>query len=271
MKISILMSLYIKEKARYFDECLYSIHKQTLNPDEVVIVLDGPITLELRNVLDKWSIELNLVILPLSENIGLGKALNYGLANCKNEYVARMDTDDICAFDRLEKQMNFFKKNPSITICGSNITEVDGETLQIISERNVYESHEKILEDVNRRNPFNHMTVMYRKSHILSVKSYEHLPMMEDWYLWIRLLSYGYKAANINESLVIARTGKDMLERRKGIKYIKSEWLIKDARKKYLQINPFYNFIIFIQRSIPRVLPLLLINILYKKKKKRMK
>ena len=106
-KFSVLMSLYIKEKPEYLRECIESILCQTVLPDEIVIVKDGPLTEELEQVLEEY-ISKNptlYTIVPLGKNVGLGLALAEGMHWCRNELVARMDTDDVCRNDRFEKQL----------------------------------------------------------------------------------------------------------------------------------------------------------------------
>ncbi|ELK0490891.1 glycosyltransferase, partial [Escherichia coli] len=105
MNFSVLMSLYIKEKPEYLHECLKSLYEQTKQADEIVLVYDGPITNELDKVVNYWLNSLPIKIIKLSKNVGLGQALNKGLAQCENDYVARMDTDDICHPKRFEIQI----------------------------------------------------------------------------------------------------------------------------------------------------------------------
>ena len=104
---SVLMSLYMKEKPEYLDRCLESLFEQTIHANEIIIVLDGAISTELTATIEKWKTFLPLKILPLKENVGLGKALNLGLKICSNDIIIRMDTDDICLENRLETQYNF--------------------------------------------------------------------------------------------------------------------------------------------------------------------
>lgn len=219
--VSILMSLYIKEKPDYFKESLMSIFNQTRMPNEIVLVLDGPITPELQKIVDKYQKEksglFNLV--PLKENVGLGKALAVGVESCKYELIARMDTDDIMLPNRIEKQVAEFSSNPDLTIVGSNIDEFYDTPKRIIGRRMVPEMNEEIRSFSKKRNPFNHMTVMFKKSAILKVGNYQPMMGFEDYYLWARLLKAGYKGKNIQESLVHARTGKDMYARRGGRTY----------------------------------------------------
>lgn len=263
MKFSVLMSLYFKETPSNLDACLNSIYKQTTMPDELVIVFDGKVGSDLEGVVYKWASYLNIVIHRLPLNVGLGRALNEGLAQCKYEIVARMDTDDICLPERFEKQLIEFSKDEGLSICGSSILEVEPFTLKVISTRNVPLSHNEILNSLPKKNPFNHMTVMYKKSHVTQSGGYLDHPWMEDWSLWVRLLSKGYVGINLPDNLVKARTGKAMLLRRSGFNYIKSEWKMFKLLQKSDQVSFFKGLFIFILRSFPRVLPSFLLQKLY--------
>lgn len=222
-KFSVLMSLYIKERAEYFDECMKSMLSQTVLPSEIVIVFDGPISDELNEVVNKYD-EANPGLLKLiknAKNKGLGLALADGVPACSYELIARMDTDDIARNDRFEKQLKLFIRDPDLDICGSHIIEFEGSINNELSRRNVPINHDDIAEYQKQRSAFNHMTVMYKKSAVLKAGNYEHCPLMEDDMLWIRMLISGAKCANVDDYLVYARTGYAMIERRGGWAYFK--------------------------------------------------
>ncbi len=233
-KFSVLMSLYIKEKPEFFRECMESILAQTVLPDEIVIVKDGPLTDEMESVLEEYTSKNPALykIVPLETNRGLGLALAEGVLNCKNELIARMDTDDIARKDRFEKQLLEFEKDPSLDICGSHIIEFENEITNVLAKRLVPLTHEDIAEYQKKRSAFNHMTVMYKKNTVLKAGNYEHCPLMEDDMMWIRMLVAGAKCKNIDDFLVWARTGFAMIERRGGWAYFKK---YKSARKKIFE------------------------------------
>jgi len=220
---SVLMSLYIKEHAEYFDECMASMLRQTARPQEIVIVLDGPISDELRAVLERYQSQEPALIrtVPLETNRGLGLALAEGIQHCSNELIARMDTDDIAREDRFEKQLAAFAADPSLDICGSHIIEFEGTIDKVLSIRKVPLTHEEIDRYQRQRSAFNHMTVMYKKSAVLKAGNYQHALLMEDDLLWIHMLQSGARCSNIDDYLVYARTGYGMIERRGGWAYLK--------------------------------------------------
>lgn len=232
-KFSVLMSLYIKEKAEYFDECMQSMLMQTVLPTEIVIVFDGPITEELKQVVEKYKSNNPgwIKTVENEKNKGLGLALADGVPVCSYELIARMDTDDIAREDRFEKQLNMFLTDPELDICGSHIIEFEGQIANVLSKRKVPIKHADIANYQKQRSAFNHMTVMFKKSTVLRAGNYEHCPLMEDDMMWIRMLIAGAKCANIDDYLVYARTGYAMIERRGGWAYFLK---YRSGRKKIL-------------------------------------
>lgn len=224
-KYSVLMSLYFKEKPEYLRTAIQSMVDQTYAPDEIVIVKDGLLTPELEAVLyeyrDRYPDLINIV--GYEKNRGLGLALNFGLEHCRNELVARMDTDDIAKADRCEKQLEMFARNPDLEIVGGNIAEFIDTPDNVVAYRIVPVTDETIKEYMKIRCPFNHMTVMYKKSAVIRSGNYKDLFWNEDYYLWIRMMEHNCVMGNTGDVLVDVRTGADMYKRRGGKKYFESE------------------------------------------------
>lgn len=240
-QLSVLMSLYIKEKPEYARACFDSLSRQTVQADEWVIVEDGPLTDEMYELLEEYQRNYPGLIkrIPLKKNQGLGVALRTGVPECRNELIARMDTDDIAREDRFEKQLAEFKKNPNLDICGSNIDEFEDTPNIIVARRSVPANDVDIKEYQKRRDAFNHMTVMYKKNAVLKAGNYESCPLMEDTYLWVRMMKAGVVCKNIEEPLVFARIGKGMFERRGGWSYFQK---YKQGRKKVYQTGYISGF-----------------------------
>lgn len=230
-EFSVLLSVYYKETADNLKECFDSILKQTVLPNEIVLVKDGALTQELDETIERYEIENpNLfVIVALPTNRGLGLALAEGMLHCSNELVARMDTDDICVKDRFEKQLAEFDKDSDLDICGSHIAEFADNIDNVLAIRKVPLNHEEIAKYQKRRSAFNHMTVMFKKSTVLKAGNYQDAPLMEDDMMWVNMLLCGSKCMNIDEILVYVRTGYGMIERRGGFSYFKK---YKKARKQ---------------------------------------
>ena len=234
MSFSILISVYYQEFPEYLDVALKSIVTQSLCPAEIVLVKDGKLTYELDMVIDKYDREYkNLFkIIPLKQNIGLGDALNEGLKHCNFDIIARMDTDDICAPDRFKIQMQFLKEHPEITAVGGYLEEFSESPGDLKRIKRVPLNFQQIKHYARKRNPLNHPTVMFRKKDIQSVGGYERMLYFEDYYLWLKLLSAGYKLANIDKVLLYFRIGNDMIGRRHGYNYAFHEFHFAQSAKK---------------------------------------
>ena len=222
---SVLMSVYYKEHPDYLRQSMQSIYDQTVPTDNFVLVCDGSLTPELDAVIAEMQKKFGsrLYVHRLARNGGLGNALNEGMKYCKNELVARMDSDDISRPDRCEKEFKMLTTHPEISVLGGFIEEFIEDTNHVCSIRMVPEKQDAILRFAKKRNPFNHVSVMYRKSAVESVGSYESFFLLEDYYLWIRMLNNGYQGYNLQEPLVWVRVGKDMYKRRGGWKYVQSQ------------------------------------------------
>lgn len=217
------MSVYYKEKPEYLQLALESIINQTVKPNEIVLVEDGKLTNELQAVITDQLQKYPAIFktYTLKQNQGLGKALNFGMQKCSNEFIARMDTDDIAEPNRFELQIKEFEKDEELMLCGGQIAEFADNPNEITGYRNVPLKHNEILSFAKKRNPFNHMTVMLKKQAVQSVGSYMDMPYFEDYWLWVRILKAGYKAKNIDQVLVKVRAGQDMIARRGGLNYAK--------------------------------------------------
>lgn len=222
---SVLMSVYHKESAEYLKQSIDSIQAQTLPTKDFVLVCDGPLTEALNNVIIEKQQEMGatLNVIRLANNTGLGNALNEGLRHCKNELVARMDSDDISYLNRCEKQMEVFRIHPEVSICSGIVEEFTTDSNTIDAKRVPPETNAEIIEFAKKRNPFNHPCVMYKKSAVEAVGSYQDFYRLEDYYLWLRMLMAGYQGYNIQEPLLRMRAGSDMYLRRSGWKYAKMQ------------------------------------------------
>ncbi|MDY2637347.1 MAG: glycosyltransferase [Phascolarctobacterium sp.] len=222
---SVLMSVYFKEKPDFLRQSMESILNQTIKTDDFILVCDGPLNEGLDAVIAEMQTKFGEVlhVVRLEKNGGLGNALNEGMKHCKNELVARMDSDDISYPDRCERQLTLFNSKPEVSIC-SGIVEEFSEGPEIVDAKRVPpEYHQEILEFAKSRNPFNHPCVMYKKAAVEAVGSYQDFYLLEDYYLWVRMLMAGYKGYNIQESLLHMRAGSDMYRRRGGWRYIISQ------------------------------------------------
>lgn len=235
-KFSVLISVYQKDIPEYFDLALRSVTvEQTLRPNQVVIVEDGPVPVQMEEVINSVKAEvpgIDFTVLKRSENKGLAVSLNEGLRECKNEWIARMDSDDISTPDRFEKEFKFIQEHDfSIDIVGSYIDEFSEKVGDISSVRTVGITQEEIKKMSKKRTPFNHVSVLFKKSVVERAGSYsEDFGKLEDYKLWVDMLSMGASAANIPEILVHVRVGNGFIERRSNKREIQ-DW---DMLQQYL-------------------------------------
>jgi glycosyltransferase involved in cell wall biosynthesis len=267
---SVLLPVYYRENPEHLRNALASIWDlQSLKPAEIVLVKDGPLTNELNEVISTFSLIAPVKEIALDKNFGLGIALNIGLAKCRHELVARMDSDDISVSHRFEKQSSIFCENPELDVIGSNIAEFDTNPDHILSYRVLPEKHLDILAYSRRRNPINHMTAFFRKSSVLSAGGYLPISGYEDYHLWARLLLIGARFYNIQENLVLARTGDSMIARRQGKLYFHQEIKFQNELLNLGFLRKYQYYTNLILRAVPRILPLWALKKIYKLLRKK--
>lgn len=232
MGFSVLMSVYRNEKEEYLQTAIESVFSQTLVPDELVLIQDGPLTEALNSTIERLKQKYpQIITFQFTENVKLGRALAKGVELCSNELIARMDTDDIAVKDRFDLQYHYMKAHPEIAACGGWIREFN-DTGNYSKIKKMTHTEADIRKYIRYRNPLNHMTVMFRKSVILSVGNYRHFPLLEDYELWCRVLADGNKITNLPQVLVNMRTSDKMYDRRGGKNYLKQyQKLWKEQRK----------------------------------------
>ena len=265
MNFSVLIPVYYKENPSYLEMALKSIETQTLRANEIILVKDGPLTSELNTIISRHQNDTSLPykIISLYENKGLGKALNEGLKYCSNEWVARMDSDDIALPNRFEKQFTYLKEHPEIDVLSSWICEFYEDERDCAKQRKVPENYRDIISFSKYRNPMNHMSTVFRKEAVLDVDGYKSMNGFEDYFLWMRMLQAGKVFGNVPEVLLKARTGIEMIKRRQGWQYALDELALEKAAYQIgfwsvLDLNR--NFFV---RFLPRLLPVLIVEKLY--------
>lgn len=254
---SVLMSVYYKEKPDNLQEAMESIWRQTVAPSEFILVCDGPLTEGLDSVISKMEENrLELRVIRLAKNRGLGNALNVGIGYCTNELVARMDSDDISRADRCERQLKAFQNHPDISIISGTIEEFSTSKDEVEARRILPENTEEISEFAKKRNPFNHPCVMYKKSAVEAAGGYQDFYLLEDYYLWIRMLRNGSKGYNIQEPILWMRAGSDLYKRRSGWKYAMSQRKLFQYMRKQRFIGPWRYCASVLERIVVSMIPL---------------
>ena len=241
MKYSVLMSVYKNDDAQYLQRALTSIYEeQTVKPDEIVVVFDGPLTAELYAVLDAFKVGKEDIVFyyPQETNRGLGEALKIGSAYCTGDYIFRMDSDDISHPQRFEKQIAYIEAHPEIDVLGTDIAEFyTNPEEENLRKRSCPAEHKDIVKMGKKRNPMNHVTVCMKKAALEKCGGYEGVLYVEDYYLWSKMIVAGCVLANMNETLVYVRIGNGFHSRR-GSKIIIKSW---KKLQKFLLSNGLIN------------------------------
>lgn len=223
MKLSVLMSVYGGECAEFLRQSLDSLAAQTRHADEIVLVEDGALGSDLIDVIGRAARVLPMVPVRLQTQSGLGVALREGLDACRGEFVARMDSDDICVPWRFARQLDFLERNPQVDVAGSAIAEFRDDPLITESIRRLPETSQRLLGFARYRNPLNHVTAMFRRQSVLDAGSYQPCEGFEDYHLWARMLARGCGLHNLPDVLVHVRCGNGMQRRRGGFSYFLRE------------------------------------------------
>ena len=222
-RFSVLLPVYAGDDAAHLERGFLSVTRdQTLRPDEVVVVRDGPVGADVAAVLARVHelTDVPVTLVPLEKNVGLARALEAGLEACKHEIVARADADDISRPERFAVQVPLVAAGCDIV--GSAIQEFDDDEHAPGMVR-VPPTGADIATTARFRDPFNHPSVVYRRSAVAAAGGYEHLDLMEDYLLFARMIAGGADAENVVEPLVLYRVGAGAYARRGGRRLLASE------------------------------------------------
>jgi glycosyltransferase involved in cell wall biosynthesis len=266
LKYSVLLPVYIKDNPEWFRIAVDSMVNQTLPPDEIVIAADGPVTDELEEIIREYERNGDLfTVLRYDANAGRGALSRKVVPLCRNEYIARMDSDDYSLPGRCEAQMKYLSEHKDIGVCGTYVNEFIGDIDNVVSMRAVPENHDEILRFAKRRFPVNNVTLILRKSDVLAAGNYSELRNIEDYELIVRMLHKGVKMHNIPQPYVNARISADMFKRRGGLAYLKT---IHGIYKGFLK-SGFYTKTDFVLSMIPYIIICIVPNwardLIYKK------
>ena len=230
MKLTVVVPFYKNNDARQLRVSLDSLLRQTLLPNEILVVADGPVSAELEREVERLKVKVQSSKLPIEvnyqkfeQNGGLGEAMRKAVLVAKGDYIARMDADDICLPNRFEKQMKCFKDDPILSVVGGQIAEFDGDVENIIGRRVVPLEHEEIVSYMKSRNGMNHVTTILKKKDLIDSGNYQSFFLLEDYYLWVRMIQCGCRFKNIKEDVVLVRAGKEQMDRRGGLEYFKRQ------------------------------------------------
>ena len=238
------MSTWAGDRPDYLREAFVStVDEQTRRPTQVVLVQDGPVPDELadeiRHLVETSPVPVSHV--EMAENVGLGPALDAGLRASDHEIVARMDADDVSTPDRFEKQLPLIEAGADIV--GSGLWEFGESPGDTVGRRTPPTDPDEIRRVIRFRDPFNHPTVVYRRSAVLAAGGYSDMALMEDYLLFTRMVASGAVPANLAEPLVHYRVGDGAYARRGGMALLRSELALQcrfrrlglTSRRQYLR------------------------------------
>ncbi|TYT60273.1 glycosyltransferase [Natrialba swarupiae] len=237
---SVLMSVYRDETADHVRTALESVFDQSKPPDEVLIVEDGPLSLDLEAVITTFETRYPDTVrtISLPTNRGLGVALRAGVKACSNDLIARMDGDDIAVETRFQDQLAYLSDNPEVDVLGGYVMEFNSNPDESGRVRDVPSDAERVRSVARFRCPVNHPTVMFRREAVLEAGNYRSFRSMQDYELWMRMLSEGYTIENLPTVLVKCRTGNDLFDRRGGLGYARTELRIQRELLERGSVSP---------------------------------
>ncbi|MEJ7629682.1 MAG: glycosyltransferase [Nocardioidaceae bacterium] len=227
-QFSLLMSVYGGDDPGWLEAAYRSVvHDQTRRPDDVVLVQDGPVPAHVGEMIATLvaTSPVPARLLVLDSNVGLGPALDQGMAACAHDIVARMDADDIALPRRFEVQLPAVEAGADLV--GSSLLEFGSSAEDIVGRRVPPQDPDEIVRYSRFHQPFNHPTIVYRRSAVQAVGGYRSLPLMEDYLLFAKMIQHGARVANVAEPLVLYRVGAGAYARRGGVTLLKSEWALQ--------------------------------------------
>jgi len=252
-------------KAEDLELCLKSLVEQDLLPAEIVLIRDGPVTPDVESCIQKFGDRLPFLHVYFAKNRGLGDALRDGLNKCTHDLVARVDSDDRSLTHRFETQVNYLEQEISVSVVGGWLREYyDQGRSGNLAIRKTPLDYRSLRRLAKWRNPINHPTVMFRKSHVLACGSFESCHFFEDYFLWAKMLQQGFILRNIPQVLVETNIDDSYFLRRGGFPYVKYEFLFIKKLVGIGFLTPKRALIFFVTRLPIKLLPGYIRKSLYK-------
>jgi len=261
---SVVMSVYHADHPVHFAQAIESVINQSLQPIELILVVDGPINGKLKDVVYKYEGNPLVKLMQLPDNVGLGSARHQAILSAVTPVVAVMDSDDICLPNRFELQIEALNTK-KIDVVGAYIAEFSEFPEALERVRKVPLIHDQIVKRGRLLSPINHVTIMFRKESYLRVGGYHAFRKVEDYDLFYRMVVAGLKFANLPEILVLVRATDAQYTRRHGLEYLREE--IKLCRGMFKSgyigyIDLLRNLAI---RIVVRLMPVSILEILSKR------
>ncbi len=230
--VSVLLNVWRGDRIDLLIDSIKSVHKQTLLPEEFLIVSDGPLQDDQKSAileLEKSS-PFKQALIETAQTLGLWSARNAGLEKLKSKYVAVHDADDVMHPERLSYQIQFLANN-NLDVLGSAMFEINSQSKLVKSARQTLERDDQIKNALSNRNPINHPSVVFDRERVLEAGGYRNVHLAEDYELWSRLAGLGYSLANLPYALVGFHVDPHTYARRGGYAFIDGE---RKLRKELL-------------------------------------
>lgn len=255
------LSIWSGDNFEDLKECFDSLVNQTFNFFDVVVVVDGPVSDEVLNLVNSTSFK----VIMKTTNTGLAESLNMIIENTEHEFIARMDADDKCEPDRLEKQFEFMINNNHVDVCGCAVKIFgDGDGF-----RHYPSSHEACFQYFRFRDPISHPTAFFRRRFFEKVGLYDvRLNKDQDTDLWARAFEKGAVLANLQAVLLQFRVTNAQMARRRHtnriFRYASMRWKI-NKKLNYGYFSQLYLLLYLCLMLIPSDIKILIIKLSYKK------
>lgn len=239
--VSCLVTTYVREKAAYLAEALETVFAQEIAPDQLVLVLDGPVGADQEEVVARYEADARIAavdVVRLPQNRGLAGALNAGFERCTAEWVMRMDSDDVCHPDRLRLQLDYIVAHPEVDVV-SSWTEEFADDEEKVRLKSSPVRHDAVVQALRWRNIICHPSIMMRAELLRRVGGYStDYPLLEDYDLWTRFAQAGARFHVIPAVLVRMRAGLAQSARRGGWRYCLHDVRFRTSRFR----NGFLSF-----------------------------
>jgi len=262
-KFSVIMPVYGGDNPIHFKQAIQSLQEQTRLPDEIIVVVDGPIQQSTKSVLDEIKNNRVFKIIYQNKNLGPGVSRSNGIKASNHKIIALMDSDDISVNCRFEKQLDVIK-NKKVDVVGSWIEEFIKLPSDLKISRRLPELHSEIYKFGKWRMPVNNVSLMFKKEVYEKTGGYTNQVRNEDWSLVVRMLASGAIFYNIQETLVHARAGNDMIRRRRGRDHFLMGLKIFTLMYKLKYINLLRAISNITIRVIIQFMPIGFTNVLYR-------
>ena len=242
--VSVVVNVWGGDESVSLRRSLSSINSQHKSPDEVVVVIDGPISGELEEEIQSFKNKATFLVkvIHIQSPKGLWNARNVGIGEAKHELVALHDADDVMHPERLHLQLNELRFNAIDVLCTPawEFDVISGRItrLRMCSEESID------IQKMFWNNAVNHSSVIARKDALIRIGGYRNIHLSEDYDLWLRLLIAGKCIRQSRYVLQALGVNSTFLARRGGSKFFKSERVI---HKLFQQTAIFSNLSLWVR------------------------